>query len=80
MSKTFEVEKVTGYVWCDHHGCVHEECSNPYDNAHGHDDDGNCDLEVYDEDHNVVNAMERPECGPESWRSLYHGEEGTYDQ
>ncbi len=29
--KTFEVEIVEGYVYCDVHGEIHEECTNPYD-------------------------------------------------
>lgn len=29
MSKT--MVSVEGYVWCDAHGCVHEDTTNPYD-------------------------------------------------
>ena len=29
----FEVEIIEGYVWCNHHGEVHEESTNPYDGA-----------------------------------------------
>jgi len=31
MSEIFEVDRVEGYVYCDLHGEVHEECTNPYD-------------------------------------------------
>jgi hypothetical protein len=75
----FEVEKVEDVVWCDLHGDIHDERRNPYDIVHHYEKKtGRPVVLVYDDDDDATVEAE-PECGPENWRSLYHGDEGVYE-
>jgi hypothetical protein len=39
MALAIGLEPVEGSVWCDMHGCVHDDTTNPYDMPAGSGDD-----------------------------------------
>lgn len=52
-----------GYVWCDHHGSIHEAKWDVYEEE-GRDQDW---------------SKEPPECSPKNWRGVYvMGQKGEF--
>ena len=62
------MSKVDGYVWCDVHGCIHEETTNPYEVPYEYRNGRPVFMEEND-DGEIVEA--EPECSDENWHTLY---------
>ena len=77
MSRISEFEKIEGSVWCDKHGDLHDESTNPYDIPTERTKEGKPIFLEYADDGSIV--VSEPECGPDDWRSLYHGGENSYE-